>query len=79
MRKLLKCKIFSLMTVLAVGAMAMVASVPTMAASPKGAPKALKIAFVDFFSGGAAVFGISGKGTTEWLVAKWNKTGGIRG
>ena len=79
MRKMFKSRIYLVLSVLAVGAMAMVASVPTMAAPPKGAPKALKIAFVDFFSGGAAVFGISGKGTTEWLVAKWNKTGGIRG
>ncbi len=79
MRKLFKSRIYSLLSVLAVGVLAFSVSAPTMAASPKGAPKALKIAFVDFFSGGAAVFGISGKGTTEWLVAKWNKTGGIRG
>jgi len=59
--------------------MAIVASAPTAAAPPKGAPAALKIAFVDFFSGGAAVFGISGKGTTEWLVSEWNKKGGIKG
>ena len=60
---------------LAAGAMAFGAA----AAPPKGAPKALKVAFVDFFSGGAAVFGVSGKGTSEWLVAKWNKEGGIAG
>ena len=60
---------------LAAGAMAFGAA----AAPPKGAPKALKVAFVDFFSGGAAVFGVSGKGTSEWLVAKWNKEGGIGG
>jgi branched-chain amino acid transport system substrate-binding protein len=56
-----------------------IAAAPTVAAPPKGAPKALKVAFVDFFSGGAAVFGVSGKGTTEWLIAKWNKAGGIAG
>ncbi len=60
---------------LAAGAMAFGAA----AAPPKGAPKALKVAFVDFFSGGAAVFGVSGKGTSELLVAKWNKEGGIGG
>ena len=59
----------------AAGAMAFGAA----AAPPKGAPKSLKVAFVDFFSGGAAVFGVSGKGTSEWLVAKWNKEGGIGG
>jgi branched-chain amino acid transport system substrate-binding protein len=78
MRNLLKSKIFSLLSVLAVGGM-VIAAAPTVAAPPKGAPKALKVAFVDFFSGGAAVFGVSGKGTTEWLIAKWNKAGGIAG
>ncbi|MFQ5947037.1 MAG: ABC transporter substrate-binding protein, partial [Anaerolineae bacterium] len=43
------------------------------------APAELKIGFVDFYSGGAAVFGASGKATTEWLVAKWNREGGIGG
>ena len=79
MRKIFKHGIYTLLGVLAVGAMAITASAPTLAAPPKGAPKALKVAFVDFFSGGAAVFGVSGKGTTEWLVAKWNKAGGIGG
>jgi len=46
---------------------------------PKGAPSVLKVGFVDFFSGAAATFGGPGKATTEWLVAKWNKEGGIRG
>ena len=78
MRKLLRSKFFSLLSVLAVGGM-VIAAAPTVAAPPKGAPKALKVAFVDFFSGGAAVFGVSGKGTTEWLIAKWNKAGGIAG
>jgi len=79
MRNIFKSKIYTLLSVLAVGAMAITASAPTLAAPPKGAPAALKVAFVDFFSGGAAVFGISGKGTSEWLVDKWNKEGGIGG
>jgi len=49
------------------------------AAPPKGAPKELKLGFVDFFSGSAAIFGISGKNAAEWLIDKWNKDGGIRG
>ena len=49
------------------------------ATAPKGAPTELKLGFVDFFSGSAAVFGISGKNTAEWVVEKWNKEGGIRG
>jgi len=49
------------------------------AAPPKGAPKELKLGFVDFFSGSASIFGISGKTTAEWLMDKWNKDGGIRG
>ena len=63
---------------LVAGAMTIIASGPTSAA-PKGAPAELKVAFVDFFSGGAAVFGVSGKGTSEYLVDKWNKEGGIGG
>jgi len=55
------------------------AAAPTAAAPPKGAPAQLKVAFVDFFSGGAAVFGVSGKGTTEYLIEKWNREGGIAG
>ena len=49
------------------------------AAPPKGAPKELKLGFVDFFSGSASIFGISGKTAAEWLIDKWNKDGGIRG
>jgi branched-chain amino acid transport system substrate-binding protein len=49
------------------------------AAPPKGAPKELKLGFVDFFSGAAAIFGISGKNAAEWLIDKWNKEDGIRG
>jgi branched-chain amino acid transport system substrate-binding protein len=51
----------------------------TAAARPSGAPAELKVGFVDFFSGAAAPFGISGKNAAEWLVDKWNKEGGIRG
>ncbi|MDC0033258.1 ABC transporter substrate-binding protein [Alphaproteobacteria bacterium] len=79
MRMTSKFKNKALLGVLAAGAMAVAAAGPTIAASPKGAPTALKVAFVDFFSGGAAVFGVSGKGTSEWLVEKWNKQGGIGG
>src|SRR5262245_66361522 len=50
-----------------------------VAAQPKGAPKELKLGFVDFFSGAAAMFGVSGKNTAELLVDKWNKEGGIKG
>jgi branched-chain amino acid transport system substrate-binding protein len=50
-----------------------------LAAPPKGAPKQFKLGFVDFFSGGAAIFGGSGKATTEWMVDKWNKADGIGG
>ncbi|MDP3768195.1 MAG: ABC transporter substrate-binding protein, partial [Dehalococcoidia bacterium] len=35
--------------------------------------------FVDFFSTAAATFGSSGRSTTEWLVDKYNKEGGIGG
>jgi len=79
MRKLIERRISSLLSVLAAGVMAIAVSAPTAAAPPEGAPAALKVAFVDFFSGGAAVFGAMGKGTTEWLVDKWNKEGGIGG
>src|SRR6516225_7498805 len=50
-----------------------------VAAQTKGAPKELKLGFVDFFSGAAAMFGVSGKNTAELLVDKWNKEGGIKG
>jgi branched-chain amino acid transport system substrate-binding protein len=51
----------------------------TAAERPSGAPAELKVGFVDFFSGAAAPFGMSGKNAAEWLVDKWNKEGGIRG
>ena len=79
MRTIFKCRTYALLSVLTAGVLAIVTSAPTAAAPPKGAPAELKVAFVDFFSGGAAVFGVSGKGTSEWLVAKWNREGGIRG
>jgi len=65
----------------AIGALVFVGSTPETAAQakPAGAPAELKVGFVDFYSGGAAVFGASGKATTEWLVDKWNKEGGIGG
>ena len=50
-----------------------------VAAQTKGAPKELKLGFVDFFSGSAAIFGISGKNAAELLVDKWNKEGGVKG
>jgi len=50
-----------------------------VAAQTKGAPKELKLGFVDFFSGSAAIFGVSGKNAAELLVDKWNKEGGIKG
>ena len=56
-----------------------IAPASVASAATKGAPAQLKVAFVDFFSGGAAVFGVSGKGTSELLVEKWNKAGGIGG
>lgn len=76
MRKISKFRVHAwVLGALAAGTMAFGAA----AAPPTGAPKAIKVAFVDFFSGGAAVFGVSGKGTSEMLVAKWNKAGGIGG
>ena len=78
MGKLFKYSAFSLLSFLVAGIM-IIAPTTTTSAATKGAPKELKVAFVDFFSGGAAVFGVSGKGTSELLVAKWNKSGGIGG
>src|SRR4029450_1632582 len=50
-----------------------------VAAQPKGAPQELKLGFVDFFSGAAAMFGVSGKNTAGLLVDTWHKGGGIKG
>ncbi len=57
MRTIFRYKFNALLSVIAAGAMAVIASAPVAAAPPKGAPAELKVAFVDFFSGGAAVFG----------------------
>ncbi|MBI4241760.1 MAG: ABC transporter substrate-binding protein, partial [Candidatus Rokubacteria bacterium] len=80
MRKF-KSTLAVLLGLVAIGALVFVASAPETAAQakPAGAPAELKVGFVDFYSGGAAVFGASGKATTEWLVDKWNKEGGIGG
>ena len=68
------------LVVLAAAVLLLAAPAPhASAATPSGAPAELKIGFVDFFSGPAATFGSPGKNTTEWLVDKWNKEGGIRG
>jgi branched-chain amino acid transport system substrate-binding protein len=64
---------------LSLGLMVCVLCTVASAAAPKGAPKEVKLGFVDFFSGSAAIFGISGKTAAEWLVDKWNKDGGLRG
>jgi branched-chain amino acid transport system substrate-binding protein len=61
------------------GLVVCVVSSLALAAPPQGAPKEFKLGFVDFFSGGAAIFGGSGKATTEWMVDKWNKADGIGG
>ncbi len=54
-------------------------SLPATGAPPAGAPSELKVGFVDFFSTAAATFGSSGRTTTEWLVDKYNREGGIGG
>ena len=66
-------------SIVTLGLMVCVLCAVANAAPPKGAPKELKLGFVDFFSGSASIFGISGKTTAEWLMDKWNKDGGIRG
>ena len=69
-----------LISLVAIGLMLCVVSCTATAATPpKGAPKEVKLGFVDFLSGSAAVFGISGKNAAEWMVDKWNADGGIRG
>jgi branched-chain amino acid transport system substrate-binding protein len=54
-------------------------SVLPVAAAPSGAPAELKIAFVDYLSGPAAIAGNSGRNAVEWAVDKYNKEGGISG
>jgi len=69
----------SWLSLLAVGLVLFMVFVPATAAPPAGAPAELRLGFVDFLSGAAAMFGVSGKNAAEWLVDKWNKEGGIRG
>ncbi|TMJ08315.1 MAG: branched-chain amino acid ABC transporter substrate-binding protein [Bacillati bacterium ANGP1] len=61
------------------GFLSVLAIVPATAGMPAGAPSELKVAFVDFFSGPAATFGVPDKNTAVWLVDKWNQEGGLRG
>jgi branched-chain amino acid transport system substrate-binding protein len=67
------------LSLLAIALAGFMAFVPATAAPPAGAPAELKVGFVDFLSGAAAMFGASGKNAADWLVDKWNKEGGIRG
>ena len=69
----------SWLSLVAIGLVVLVALVPATAAPPAGAPAELKVGFVDFFSTAAATFGSSGRSTTEWLVDKYNREGGIGG
>ena len=62
-----------------IGLMICIIYAAVVAAQTKGAPKELKLGFVDFFSGSAAIFGVSGKNAAELLVDKWNKEGGLKG
>lgn len=64
--------------ILTVGALLFASSVP-VAGAPPGAPAEFKVGFVDFLSGPAAPFGISGKQGAEFAVEKFNREGGIRG
>ncbi|MBI3327320.1 MAG: ABC transporter substrate-binding protein [Nitrospinae bacterium] len=69
-----------LLSLFTISLMVFVACAPAAAGTRPGGPSAeLKVGFVDFFSGAAAPFGMSGKNAAEWLVDKWNKEGGIRG
>jgi branched-chain amino acid transport system substrate-binding protein len=79
MQRVGKPRIRPWLSLLTIGILILAASLPATGAPPAGAPAELKVGFVDFFSGAAATFGISGKNTAEWLVDKWNKEGGIRG
>lgn len=64
---------------LVIGTLSFLLLSPATAAPPSGAPAELKVAFVDFLSGPAATFGVPDKNAAEWIVDKWNQTGGIRG
>jgi len=78
MRKMKSISVF-LFVFFVTAALILSVSAPVAVAAPKGAPAELKVAYVDFLSGAAALFGMSTKVTTEYLVDKWNKEGGIRG
>ncbi|MBI4591120.1 MAG: ABC transporter substrate-binding protein [Candidatus Rokubacteria bacterium] len=82
MHRAFKSRVGSWLPLLALGVVvSIVAATATVSgqARPSGAPAELKIGFVDFFSTAAATFGSSGKSTTEWLVDKYNREGGIGG
>jgi branched-chain amino acid transport system substrate-binding protein len=78
MRKMKSISVFTLVFFVT-AALILSVSAPMAVAAPEGAPAELKVAYVDFLSGAAALFGMSTKVTTEYLVDKWNKEGGIRG
>jgi branched-chain amino acid transport system substrate-binding protein len=78
MRKMKSISVFLLVFFVS-AALILSVSAPMAVAAPEGAPAELKVAYVDFLSGVAALFGMSTKVTTEYLVDKWNKEGGIRG
>ena len=71
----------SWLSLVTIGLVVLVAVTPGVLAQgkPAGAPAEFKVGFVDFFSTAAATFGSSGRSTTEWLVDKYNKEGGIGG
>lgn len=77
-----KLALGSMLSVLAVGVAVFLGAAPGSVGAqsqPAGAPAELKVGFVDFFSTAAATFGSSGRTTTEWLVDKYNREGGIGG
>lgn len=82
MRGVFKSRVGVWLSLVAIGAVVFLAVAPapvTPQARPSGAPAELKVGFVDFFSTAASTFGSSGRSTTEWLVDKYNREGGIGG
>ena len=82
MRGIFKSRVGVWLSLGAIGAVVFLAVTPapvTPQARPSGAPAELKVGFVDFFSTAASTFGSSGRSTTEWLVDKYNREGGIGG
>ena len=82
MRGVFKSRVGVWLSLGAIGAVVFLAVTPapvTPQARPSGAPAELKVGFVDFFSTAASTFGSSGRSTTEWLVDKYNREGGIGG